>query len=179
MTIVSMSPIHKDIKMNQSKEKKDRQNPKDMDVEEKRNQKAQNQRGQNQRGQNQKAQNQKGQNQKGQNQKGQNQKAQNQKAQNQRGQNQKAQNQRGQNQKNQALQQNSYSRVWLEFGIQDKKVSKNVQKLKEGPTKFYTLIDALNYMSSKGWKYVETVVLTQEKEVVHNVFMRKKGKRKK
>jgi len=75
--------------------------------------------------------------------------------------------------------QSSYSRVWFDFGIQKGGESKNVQKVKEGSTHFYTLVDALNYMSSKGWEYIETVISTHEEELVYNVFMRKKGKRKK
>ena len=77
------------------------------------------------------------------------------------------------------MKQNSHSRIWLDFGVQKGEVSKNVQKVNQGSTHFYTLVDALNYMSSKGWEYVETVISTQEEELIYNVFMRKKGKRKK
>ena len=65
-----------------------------------------------------------------------------------------------------------------QFAVKGQEISKNVKKIKEEGPSFQTLVDAISYMSSRGWEYVETVVSTQEEQMVYSVFMRKKGKRK-
>ncbi len=69
--------------------------------------------------------------------------------------------------------------ISIDFGQQNKYFSfKDVAKIKDKKgkkMKFYSMIDALNFMSENGYEFVDSSVLRLDKENVFQFLLRRKG----